>query len=132
MAVVSSCCEAWLLVAERTQSTLGIRLITALKSVVIAPIPFIQLFGLVVEVKSIWSISAGLHTCHKGGDNGSQWRRPKRIPNSYLSSDCELQVVHMKLKPLVIVHQNVTVKLSQALHTPPITLEKVILQEGFL
>jgi len=37
----------------------------------------------------------------------------------------------MKLKPLVIVHQNVTVKLSQALHTPPITLEKVSLQERF-
>lgn len=28
----------------------------------------------------------------------------------------------MKLKPLVIVHQDVTVKLNQALHTPPITL----------
>lgn len=30
----------------------------------------------------------------------------------------------MKLKPLVIVHQDVTVKQNQALHTPPITLEK--------
>jgi len=28
----------------------------------------------------------------------------------------------MKLKPLVIVHQRVTVKRDQALHTPPITL----------
>jgi hypothetical protein len=30
----------------------------------------------------------------------------------------------MKLKPLVIVHHDVTVKQNQALHTPPITLGK--------
>jgi hypothetical protein len=36
----------------------------------------------------------------------------------------------MKLKPLVIVHQDVTVKLDQALHTPPITLEEPASQEG--
>ena len=32
----------------------------------------------------------------------------------------------MKSKPLVIVHQDVTVKLNQALHTPPITLGKCV------
>ena len=43
------------------------------------------------------------------------------IPNDSLSSDCVLQPVRMKLKPLVIVHHNVTVKITHALHTPPIT-----------
>lgn len=38
----------------------------------------------------------------------------------------------MKLKPLVIVHQDVTVKQDQALHTPPITLGKRSRQEGSL
>lgn len=36
----------------------------------------------------------------------------------------------MKLKPLVIVHQDVTVKLDRALHTPPITLGECAPQEG--
>lgn len=35
----------------------------------------------------------------------------------------------MKLKPLVIVHQNVTVNLNQALHTPPITPGKCAWQD---
>jgi len=43
------------------------------------------------------------------------------IPNDSRSSDCALQPARMKLKPLVIVHHNVTVKITQALHTPPIT-----------
>jgi len=42
-------------------------------------------------------------------------------PNDSLSSNCVLQPARMKLKPLVIVHQHVTVKITQALHTPPIT-----------
>lgn len=45
------------------------------------------------------------------------------IPNTGLSSDCVLQPTRMKLKPLVIVHQHVTVKITRALHTPPITPE---------
>jgi len=51
------------------------------------------------------------------------------IPNDSLSSDCVLQPVRMKLKPLVIVHHNVTVKITQALHTPPITPGKCALPE---
>lgn len=92
-------------------------------------IPCTEVSNFVVEVKSIWSISVGLHTCYKGRNNGMRQQRLKRTPKDYLSSDYGLQVVHMKLKPLVIVHQNVTVKIFQALHTPPITLEKVNLQE---
>lgn len=45
-------------------------------------------------------------------------------PNDSPSSDRVLQLARVKLKPLVIVHQDVTVKITQALHTPPITLEK--------
>lgn len=75
----------------------------------------------VVEVKSIWPLSAGLHTCHKGWYNGLRRRRPKRTPKTGLSSDRALQLARVKLKPLVIAHQNVAVNLNQALHTPPIT-----------
>jgi len=81
------------------------------------------------EVKSIWPRSAGLHTCHKGRLNGPPRRQPSRTPNRGPSSDCALQVARMKLKPLVIVHQQVTVKLAQALHTPPITLGKCVTRE---
>lgn len=86
----------------------------------------------VVEVKSIWPRSVGRHTCHKGDHNGPRWRQPLRTPNSRPSPDCALQVARMKLKPLVIVHQDVTVKQNQALHTPPITLGKCAWQEGHL
>jgi len=83
----------------------------------------------VVEVKSIWPLSTGLHTCHKGRYNGLRRRRPKRIPKTGLSSDRALQLARVKLKPLVIVHQNVTVNLNQALHTPPITLGECAWQD---
>ena len=43
-------------------------------------------------------------------------------PKGSLSSDRVLQPACVKVKPLVIVHQRVTVKHNQALHTPPITL----------
>ena len=52
------------------------------------------------------------------------------IPNDSLSSDCVLQPVRMKLKPLVIVHHDVTVKITQALHTPPITLVTLVQWES--
>lgn len=48
--------------------------------------------------------------------------RAPAISNSRPSSDCALQRVRMKVKSLVIVNKNVTVKINQALHTPPITL----------
>jgi len=83
----------------------------------------------VVEVKSIWPLSTGLHTCHKGWYNGLRRRRPKRTPKTGLSSDRALQLARVKLKPLVIVHQNVTVNLNQALHTPPITLGECAWQD---
>jgi len=136
MAVVSSCCEAWPWVAKRTQPTcppprgwpvgdgrhgFGGWAPGAAGS---------PAAGGVAEVKSIWPTSAGPHTCHKGPRNGPRRRRPEQPPNAGLSSDCGLQVARMKPKPLVIVHQDVTVKQDQALHTPPITLGKCGQREG--
>lgn len=74
------------------------------------------------EVKSIWPISAGLHTCYKGSDKGMLQRKLTQISKTYLSSNRVLQLARVKLKPLVIAHQYVAVKENQALHTPPITL----------
>ena len=51
-------------------------------------------------------------------------------PKDSLSSDCALQPARMKLKPLVIAHHNVAVKITQALHTPPITLGKCVWWEA--
>ena len=49
---------------------------------------------LVAEVKSIWPISAGLHTCYKGRPNGPRGRKPEPPPNAGLSSDCVVQAAH--------------------------------------
>lgn len=35
----------------------------------------------------------------------------------------------MKVKSLVIVNEDVTVKINQILHTPPITLEKLVARD---
>jgi len=52
------------------------------------------------------------------------------ILKSCLSSDRALQLARVKLKSLVIANHHVAVKTNQALHTPPITLEKFSLQEA--
>ena len=57
------------------------------------------------DVKSSWPLRAGLHTCYNGGDNGTQWGNPAQISKSRLSSDCALQLEHMKLESLVIAGQ---------------------------
>jgi hypothetical protein len=81
MAVVSSCCETWSSVAKRTQPSRPI-------------LPFPHAWGKgrgglargprlrpgflgVAEVKSLWPISAGLHTRHKGCDRGERGPKPK-------------------------------------------------------
>jgi len=76
MAVVSSCPGMWHLVAQRTQSiqfrasSLSGRSSPLIihTRVVHADKPYIsnELSAYVEEVKSIWPISIGLHTCHKG------------------------------------------------------------------
>jgi hypothetical protein len=61
------------------------------------------------DVKSSWPLWAGLHTCYNGSDKGKQNCKVERIPKSYLSSDCPLQLEGMKLESLVIVDQHATV-----------------------
>ena len=61
------------------------------------------------DVKSSWPLQAGLHTCYNGGDNGTQWGNPAQISKSRLSSDCALQLEHMKLESLVIADQHAAV-----------------------
>ena len=61
------------------------------------------------DVKSSWPLQAGLHTCYNGGDNGTQWGNPVQISKSRLSSDCALQLEHMKLESLVIADQHAAV-----------------------
>ncbi len=61
------------------------------------------------DVKSSWPLRAGLHTCYNGGDRGTQWGNPAQISKSRLSSDCALQLEHMKLESLVIADQHAAV-----------------------
>ena len=61
------------------------------------------------DVKSSWPLQAGLHTCYNGGDNGTQWGNPAQISKSRLSSDCALQLEHMKSESLVIADQHAAV-----------------------
>ncbi len=61
------------------------------------------------DVKSSWPLRPGLHTYNNGGDSGLPDCKVEQIPKSHLSSDCALQLEHMKLESLVIVDQNATV-----------------------
>ncbi len=61
------------------------------------------------DVKSLWPLRAGLHTCYNGGDNGQRACEGELISKNRLSSDCTLQLECMKLESLVIVNQNATV-----------------------
>ena len=61
------------------------------------------------DVKSSWPLQVGLHTCYNGGDSGMQWGNPAQISKSRLSSDCALQLEHMKLESLVIADQHAAV-----------------------
>src|SRR6187402_2653907 len=55
------------------------------------------------DVKSSWPLRPGLHTYYNGGDSGLPDCKVEQIPKSHLSSDCALQLEHMKLESLVIV-----------------------------
>jgi len=56
------------------------------------------------EVKSLWSLYVGLHTCYKGKNKELLKSNLKLISKNYLSSDCPLKFVDMKPKSLVIVN----------------------------
>ena len=61
------------------------------------------------DVKSSCPLCPGLHTCYIGRYKGLQTREGERIPKSYLSSDCTLQLGCMKLESLVIADQHAAV-----------------------
>ena len=61
------------------------------------------------DVKSVWPLCPGLHTCYNGYYRGQPLREKELIPKSSLSSDCSLQLESMKSESLVIVDQHATV-----------------------
>lgn len=85
------------------------------------------------EVKSLWSLYVGPHTCYKGKNKELLKSNLKPISKNYLSPDCSLKFENMKPKSLVIVKSMLRWINSQILHTPPITLEKFLdLENKFL
>ena len=61
------------------------------------------------DVKSVWPLRLGLHTCYNVQYNVNRYRKVEEILKTGLSSDCGLQLAHMKLESLVIANQNVAV-----------------------
>ncbi len=57
------------------------------------------------DVKSVWSLCLGLHTCYNGQYSGKQNREMEQILKTGLSSDCSLQLDYMKLESLVKAYQ---------------------------
>ncbi len=57
------------------------------------------------DVKSVWSLCSGLHTCYNGMYNGMPNREVEPILKTFLSSDWSLQLDSMKLESLVKGHQ---------------------------
>jgi len=48
------------------------------------------------EVKSLWSMCVGLHTCYKGELKGKRRINPEHTPKTHLSADCLLKLEGMK------------------------------------
>jgi hypothetical protein len=57
------------------------------------------------DVKSVWPLYPGLHTCYNGRYRRKQDREVEQIPKTGPSSDCSLQLDCMKPESLVTVHQ---------------------------
>ena len=57
------------------------------------------------DVKSVWPLHPGLHTCYNGRYNGKQYREVEQILKTGPSSDCSLQLDYMKSESLVMAHQ---------------------------
>ncbi len=57
------------------------------------------------DVKSVWSLCPGLHTCYNGRYRGKQDREVEQIPKAVLSSDRSLQLDFVKLESLVKAYQ---------------------------
>ena len=57
------------------------------------------------DVKSVWPLYPGLHTCYNDRYNGTQDREVEQILKTGPSSDCSLQLDCMKLESLVKAYQ---------------------------
>ena len=57
------------------------------------------------DVKSVWPLHPGLHTCYNGRSRGQQPSDRKRIPKTGPSSDWSLQLDSMKSESLVKAYQ---------------------------
>ena len=57
------------------------------------------------DVKSVWPLYPGLHTCYNGCYRGKQCREAELIRKSNPSSDCSLQLDCMKPESLVKAYQ---------------------------
>ena len=57
------------------------------------------------DVKSVWPLRPGLHTCYNARHNGKRNREMEPIPKTGPSSDWSLQLDSMKLESLVTAHQ---------------------------
>ena len=57
------------------------------------------------DVKSVWSLCPGLHTCYNDRYRRKQGREAELIPKTGLSSDWSLQPDSMKPESLVMAHQ---------------------------
>ena len=55
------------------------------------------------DVKSLWLLWIGLHMCYNGKYKKKQYFIMELTFKIYLSSDCKLQLVYMKVESLVIV-----------------------------
>ena len=57
------------------------------------------------DVKSVWPLHPGLHTCYNGRYREMRYREVEPIFKAVLSSDWSLQLDSMKPESLVIAHQ---------------------------
>ena len=57
------------------------------------------------DVKSVWLLHPGLHTCYNGRYKGKQCREVEQILKTSPSSDCSLQLDYMKSESLVKAYQ---------------------------
>ena len=57
------------------------------------------------DVKSVWLLRPGLHTCYNGRYSGTPHREVEQIPKTGPSSDCSLQLDCMKSESLVKAYQ---------------------------
>ena len=58
------------------------------------------------DVKSVWLLRPGLHTCYNGRYSGTPHREVEQIPKVRLSSDRGLQLALVKVESLVIADQH--------------------------